>query len=305
MEISISKLTRSSLRIAEAAAEVIRKVAGGDLEICDKAADGVMPDLQTAADRRSEALIVTALRELFPGLKIVAEEGGAATTSEDWEIARQQVIEKINGEVDPANEALVDQSRIIVWVDPLDGTSDFVKRQFDCVSVLIGISCDTVPVAGVILRPFNNSEAIWGGNGFGINFSAGVNISEPEEISRCNQLRVTTTGSRSTPVIDAALDRLAPSQVLRVGGAGYKYWLLLTNQVDVYAYPRPGLKLWDVCAGDALLRLVGGTSTTPDGEVFVYSDKETAAILTSGIVASTACVEELRRDILEKISIKN
>ena len=296
----IVTLTRCAWRIAEAAGEVIRKVAGGDLEICDKATEGVMPDLQTAADRRAEALIVTALKELFPGLKIVAEEGGAALTSTDWDDVRKKVIDKINAESDSPSQ-LIETSRLTVWVDPLDGTSDFVKRQFDCVTVLIGISCDAVPVAGVIVRPFHDSQAIWGVCGYGLQHSVGVTIKPVPSLTECEQLRVTTTGSRSTPVIDAALARLAPANVLRVGGAGYKYWLLLTGQADVYAYPRPGMKLWDVCAGDALLKCLGGSSTGADGQLFNYSEE--TLTLTSGIIATCAGVTtDLRREVLARIS---
>ena len=43
----------------------------------------------------------------------------------------------------------------VVWVDPLDGTSDFVKGNLPAVTVLIGLSIDGKSRAGVVHNPFS------------------------------------------------------------------------------------------------------------------------------------------------------
>ena len=46
----------------------------------------------------------------------------------------------------------------VVWIDPLDGTSDFVKGTLDAVTVLIGLSLKGKSRAGIIHTPFANAR---------------------------------------------------------------------------------------------------------------------------------------------------
>uniref|UniRef100_A0A915N1A9 Uncharacterized protein n=1 Tax=Meloidogyne javanica TaxID=6303 RepID=A0A915N1A9_MELJA len=69
---------------------------------------------------------------------------------------------------------------LTVWVDPLDGTSEFVRAQNDPslleqVTVLIGITYKGRPIAGVIHQPYYNllsdpkvGRSIWGIKGVGV-----------------------------------------------------------------------------------------------------------------------------------------
>ena len=45
-----------------------------------------------------------------------------------------------------------------VWIDPLDGTSDFVKGNLSAVTVLIGLVIDGLPKIGVVHNPFKTNE---------------------------------------------------------------------------------------------------------------------------------------------------
>lgn len=45
-----------------------------------------------------------------------------------------------------------------MWVDPLDGTNDFVKGNLSAVTVLIGLSIDGIPKIGVVHHPFETNE---------------------------------------------------------------------------------------------------------------------------------------------------
>jgi 3'(2'), 5'-bisphosphate nucleotidase len=53
---------------------------------------------------------------------------------------------------------------LVLWIDPLDGTKKFAAKQFDEVSVLIGISYDKRPIAGVMHLPFHGEHGttFWG-----------------------------------------------------------------------------------------------------------------------------------------------
>ena len=53
-------------------------------------------------------------------------------------------------------DAAVEDGDVCVWVDPLDGTREYVEgpEHWSGVTVLIGVSVKGVPVAGVIHQPF-------------------------------------------------------------------------------------------------------------------------------------------------------
>ena len=57
-----------------------------------------------------------------------------------------------------------DPKKATVWIDPLDGTTDFVKGIFSAVTVLIGLAIDGVPKIGVVHNPFRTND----NNGKGI-----------------------------------------------------------------------------------------------------------------------------------------
>lgn len=84
-------------------------------------------DLVTAADRRSEALIVEQLRRHFPEHGIVAEEGGGHSAPSEY----------------------------CWYVDPLDGTTNFAHG-FPMFCVTLGLACRGEVIAGVVYDPTRN-----------------------------------------------------------------------------------------------------------------------------------------------------
>ncbi len=51
-----------------------------------------------------------------------------------------------------------DVEKTIVWIDPLDGTTDFVKGNLSAVTVLIGLAIEGIPKIGVVHNPFIINE---------------------------------------------------------------------------------------------------------------------------------------------------
>lgn len=89
-------------------------------------------------------------------------------------------------------------------------------------TVLIGISVNEKPIAGVIHQPYYKSivgektmgRTIWGLKDVGVG---GFTPAPPP-----GSLIITTTRSHSNPIVEKALQVMNAVQVLRVGGAGYK-----------------------------------------------------------------------------------
>lgn len=49
--------------------------------------------------------------------------------------------------------------KAVVWIDPLDGTSDFVKGNLSAVTVLIGLAIEGIPKIGVVHNPFRENDS--------------------------------------------------------------------------------------------------------------------------------------------------
>lgn len=55
----------------------------------------------------------------------------------------------------------------VVWIDPLDGTSDFVAGNLPAVTVLIGVSIKGYSRIGIIHNPFSDEDQTKGRTVFG------------------------------------------------------------------------------------------------------------------------------------------
>uniref|UniRef100_T1HX88 Uncharacterized protein n=1 Tax=Rhodnius prolixus TaxID=13249 RepID=T1HX88_RHOPR len=117
------------------------------------------------------------------------------------------------------------KAKIVVWVDPLDGTNEFTKGLVEHVTVLIGLAVNGEAVGGVIHQPYCNSEkdnksshtgrSIWGTRGGNIG---GLKV----EVPPSDNLVLATTRSHSNELVETTIKAIGASQVLRVGGAGHK-----------------------------------------------------------------------------------
>lgn len=51
-----------------------------------------------------------------------------------------------------------DTKDAVVWIDPLDGTSDFIKNNLPAVTVLIGLSIKNKSRIGIVHNPFSEDD---------------------------------------------------------------------------------------------------------------------------------------------------
>jgi 3'(2'), 5'-bisphosphate nucleotidase len=276
--ISVSKLVHACLDAGRLAAERIRAVhSSGDLQCIEKG-DGQdkitgrpMRDIQTEADRQAEQIIFCRILREFPGIRIIGEEQSSGTPPdcEDTSISGSTPGEDFQV---PKNLGEIDIADISIFVDPLDGTSEFVKGRLHCVSVIIGIAYKSKALAGVIYRPFTTPEyphtCMYGIIGTGA-FLDGRKMEATPSGGRPRKL--TTTLSKSNRIIERVYELLQPCEEAKDGGAGWKCWIVATGSVDCYQYPRPGTKRWDVLAGDAIIRALGGACTDACGRDITYT----------------------------------
>jgi len=207
------------------------------------------------------------------------------------------------------NVMVVDPSRISVFVDPLDGTSQYAKGRYECVSTLVGITLDDVPIFGVICKPFGQAGyhieddcfTLYGGT-----LMNGAFVHGGEQIDERMSLptpRAVISSSRSGGIVKQCVDALHEEGSLGkdpvlVSGAGEKSLRLLIGREGeaLWHFPRPGTSLWDVAAADALLSAIGGKLTDRLGQRIDYSetrvgnDNDTGIVAASSVALHDACI---------------
>uniref|UniRef100_A0A7S1SR38 3'(2'),5'-bisphosphate nucleotidase 1 n=1 Tax=Tetraselmis chuii TaxID=63592 RepID=A0A7S1SR38_9CHLO len=273
-------------------------------------------DPQTLADLAAEKCIINGLARAFPGLTVVGEEGLATSDS-----GAEDVVDEGSGPTTlkfiptlfedgmvPADllDTSIQLEDVCVWVDPLDGTQEFVDGNFERVTVLIGITVRGKPVAGAILQPFVQSGSaaggkgrlLWGGLGLGVWDGGADGIAGATRVRNdpCEGRPVVATSrSHPSPVVAEAAAALKPQQILQLGGAGSKVVMIIEGKLSHWVYPRKGTKRWDTAAPEALLRAVGGFCVDSDGRPYDYSSdcqprNDEGVIAGSGHVAWEQCV---------------
>ncbi|ESN90632.1 hypothetical protein HELRODRAFT_70686 [Helobdella robusta] len=283
------RLIASSITIANRSGNIIREVmSGGNLQIVDKVLFGIN-DLQTEADRRVQKCILASLHHKFPDLTVIGEEEDTFDNSEWIEEGEDDEVYKQEKNF-PPQLLSANQNNLCVWVDPLDGTNEYTKGHLDHVTVLIGIAVDGKAVAGIIHQPYYKCDCgagnvklgrtIWGVVGLG---AFGLTRQSPPTDCR----RIVTTRSHETHLVRMAVDACEASEVIKIGGAGFKVLYLIEGKAHAYIFANTGCKKWDTCAPEAVLRSVGGVLTDVRGSDIEYGANEDPPN-NGGIVATAS-----------------
>lgn len=260
-----------SLRaIATEAAELIAGVYATPFEVeYKKPSDPV-----TIADRRANDLICRRLQQQFPGVPVVAEESA------------------------PDTFAGFQQEPFVFFVDPLDGTREFVQKNGEFV-VMIGLIDESGPIAGVLHAPATGEE-YWGGREVPATHRDARGTTRALSVSAAARLAdATVVSSRShrSVRVEAALAALGAARIDALGSAGLKCAAVAHGSADAYVAPGYAGSRWDVCAGEAIVRAAGGLVTDTEGAPIDYR----GAGLTNdrGIVASNG---RLHGEIVERLA---
>jgi len=199
----------------------------------------------TAADEASEAIILSELARIAPGVPIVSEECAGAP---------------------PA-------AATFFLVDPLDGTREFIAGR-DEYTINIALVRDGVPTVGLIAAPARGLvwRGVVGRGAERLSFSTGS--ARPDATlpihTRAWPAHPVAAVSRShfEQASAAFLRRFEPIEQLECGSA-LKFGCIAEGSADVYPRFGPTCE-WDVAAGHALVVSAGGVMTAPDGAPLRY-----------------------------------
>ncbi|XP_076443099.1 3'(2'),5'-bisphosphate nucleotidase 1-like isoform X2 [Babylonia areolata] len=187
-------------------------------------------------------------------------------------LTEQELCAKVLQQSCPPGLLNIRDEDVVIWVDPLDGTTEYTQGYLDHVTILIGVAVRGRATGGVINQPFYNYKAgphatlgrcIWGLVGLG---SFGLEHGKPPQ----GQNIITTSRVHSDDIITEAVDACQPTEIVRVGGAGHKMLLLIEGKAHAYIYANPGCQKWDTCAPEAVLHAVGGRLTDILGRPIPY-----------------------------------
>jgi myo-inositol-1(or 4)-monophosphatase len=194
-------------------------------------------DLVTAADRASEHLIVTRLKERFPEHGIVAEEGGRAEM----------------------------QAEMRWYVDPLDGTTNFAHG-FPMWNVTLALAQNDEVIAGVVYDPLNR-ELFTAERGAGARLNgAPIRVSKARVLNDALLATGFPSRKRHQNVNIHFYYQLAmvTHGVRRGGSAAIDLAYTACGRLE--GFWEFGLNPWDMAAGTLLVEEAGGKVSGMRGE---------------------------------------
>ena len=232
----------------------------------------------TEADGAAQRAIVNALRsEWGHELRIVGEEddddqesnNDAGDMRDDNPLRRNLVV------LDSCLTAKL--SDITIYVDPLDGTREFVENRLQNCQSLVGIAVKNKSVAGAVGVPFPEgdlripSSIVYGLVGAGV----GTSGEKLKAVDTTEVRPLLATGDSPMKVMVAARDVVSEKfggKNMLYGGAGNKILATARGEVDCTIQHKFGGP-WDTCAPEAVLTAMGGKITDLFGKpISVYND---------------------------------
>ncbi|XP_034490020.1 putative inositol monophosphatase 3 [Drosophila innubila] len=243
-----------------------------------KTAEGVN-DPFTDADGRSHCVMKQGLKRIFPRVQIFSEED------------KEHCKDSHSFDLDPTvlhetaivPDVEVTAPDVTVWVDPLDATKEFTEELYEYVTTMVCVAVAGQPVIGVIHNPFSGHTA-W----------AWVGHSMSEYLAELHKLPHQDPSGE--PIITISRSHTAAANevtrsvfgdnvnILTAAGAGYKVLQVVVNNATAYLHTSI-IKKWDICAGDAILRALGGAMTTLNDEAINYGPNE-SPVNKDGLLAS-------------------
>jgi 3'(2'), 5'-bisphosphate nucleotidase len=177
----------------------------------------------------------------------------------------------------PERLRVLPYSDIVVWIDPLDGTANFVHRDTQAATTLIGLSYNSISIIGLVHQLCSSPPTTYwvlpnkGGQDIGVycttDLTYGSLISKPDLLSHW---RVAVSQHHAKQRTNDCVAAIAPPEVLRIGGCGFKFIAVLTGQVSDYFICESVTNKWDSCAGEALMKAMGGIVTNIYGGDLTY-----------------------------------
>ncbi len=190
-----------------------------------------------------------------------------------------------------SEESVDDKKRLDfkkIWiVDPLDGTSDFIKKTGEF-TIMISLVEDHIPILGIIYWP-TESTLYLAQKGQGAfksvnNTWSEISVSNVSEIEKCRAV-----GSRYhiSEAEQNLIKRLNLSQFTSKGSS-LKAADISSGNAELYFTTTNKIKQWDTCASYCLITEAGGKMTDMHGNDLKYNTEklnhENGLLVSNGLI---------------------
>lgn len=316
VEVEVSDLLRVLVTVTERAANIARIIRAekGLFEslVEEKQTVYVQQDFKTLADVLIQSVVNYYIVKQYPPFKdhIYGEESDHFTNSQgnviiinvngDIEDTVQLLTMALNGQLNLAQKLAkhvyedmsvdieidlldklkglkIDVSNLGLWIDPIDGTNQYVKgvisdpedgihpNGINCAVVLLGVYSlsSGEPLLGVINQPFYilNEQKEWKGRmvwGVAMGTSHVVYVPKPFGTKRDHsKLKLCLVSSIDESEISQALS-CHEWEVRHVDGCGYRLLCVVDGCADVFVLTKSSCYKWDTCGAQAILKALGG-----------------------------------------------
>jgi fructose-1,6-bisphosphatase/inositol monophosphatase family enzyme len=217
-------------------------------------------DVVTEVDGLSEAIIIEAIRDAWPGDGILAEESG------------QHHAIRATGEADSS-------PRGRTWViDPLDGTVNYANGlPFFCVS--IGLVVEGIPVVGVVHDPIRGEMFLAASDTEARLNDRPIAVSDKERLSDF-VVSLSLSGRSVAGRLRAIRKQIRVPRTM--GSAALALAYVANGRFDAFVQ-QGGLSAWDVAAAGLIAERAGATVTDMTGGPWFDLDVKARAL---GIIAA-------------------
>eukprot|EP00520_Triparma_pacifica_P009170 CAMPEP_0118639798 /NCGR_PEP_ID=MMETSP0785-20121206/4415_1 /TAXON_ID=91992 /ORGANISM="Bolidomonas pacifica, Strain CCMP 1866" /LENGTH=764 /DNA_ID=CAMNT_0006531149 /DNA_START=119 /DNA_END=2410 /DNA_ORIENTATION=- len=275
----------------------------------------------TIADVRAQRDIVGTIKSTHPNANIIGEEDDSIGVGEGVEIEGEQNWDSLkelglygSSTSQAATTIVASDEETCIYVDPLDGTREFVLSNLPAVQSLIGVVVSGTPAVGVVGSPFvdcgvgeDKAEIIYAMRGLGVGrvlvnkdgkggftatddglFDTAKDILKERE----SNVRVVVTGDSRNKLLKRATevcldydDGCKFEHVIK-GGAGNKFKITaLEGKADI-AVMHFGTSKWDTAGWDVIVREAGGRMSDLFGNDIVYGCNRKGLKNDLGVVVS-------------------
>lgn len=284
--VSMKELLSVCIQLAQEGGNKVKDIRLASNKLAEnlkgKTDEGVK-DVKTEGDTQSHRAIVYGLAKAFPGLKVISEEKDLKPVNlleiKDTSKTLDEVTNTISSDQSIAN------SKITVWVDPLDATKEYTENKLEYVATMVCVAVDGHPTIGIIHKPFindNKGETVWAWVGYGKSKTL-ENVKQTKKDGDPDRIIVSI--SHQGEVENVAKEALGEkTQFIQGAGAGYKTLEVVKGNADAYLHTTK-IKKWDLCAANAILSSVDGKMTTLSGDFIDYSST-TDKVVSDGLLVT-------------------
>ncbi len=251
---------KAARELAYEAGRILMSIYAKDFSVAYKGANNPV----TEADQQVNTFLVRELRSRFPEDGIVAEE--------------------------TADQSEAQHKRRCWFVDPLDGTKEFIAKNGEF-SVMLGLAVDGASQLGVVYQP--SLDKLYSGvvgQGASLRERGDERALQVSEQADPGALRLVVSRSHRPDSIEQIMQKLGATREMPSGSVGVKVGLIAEQRADLYVHVSDKSSLWDACGPEAILKAAGGRFSHVDGSAINYRASEMANL--KGILACNAASYE-------------